>query len=535
MGLLTVVACNSAGRRAAMTAILDRADSLNRNYIPITTDSLLREAADYFDSHGTPNERLRAHYLLGCAYRDMGEAPRAIEAWQDAIACADTTATDCDYALMSKVCSQMAEAFYQQNLVVEDLKCLDQAIYYAYHAQDTLAAMISYAYKMSAYDRIGLPDSVEIICDRYYSQMSLMGYERLASQNACMGVNALLTMNKVNKAKFYLDSYEAHSGFFDEAHNIVSGREAYYNLKGRYFQAIHQYDSAKYYYLKELQYGSDYMNQNMASLGLAQVFQALHCPDSAAKYALYSYEMNDSVYAQMSTEEVEKTKNLYNYTRNQRIAIQEKEKAEKAHRQVGLLICLLIVLSLVVVLVFYIIRKKRREEKEKFLQLVNKLEKTQTDILLLKTENTELDEKIKEKETAAEKLKQELAAYQQNIGNEKDDSELRLANSQAYLMLTKKVSSGGRLSDEEWSDIHKLVIEVLPRFYSFISAKEHELIPKEYYTCILLRLHVPPVIVSNFLEVHPSYVTKLSKQILWKLFNKEGTSKDLSKLLSDIC
>ncbi len=55
-------------------------DSLNRNYIPITTDSLLLQATAYFDSHGTPNERLRAHYLLGCAYRDMGEAPQAIEA-----------------------------------------------------------------------------------------------------------------------------------------------------------------------------------------------------------------------------------------------------------------------------------------------------------------------------------------------------------------------------------------------------------------------------------------------------------------------
>ncbi len=33
------------------------ADSLNRNYIPITSDSLLREAVDYFGSHGSPNER----------------------------------------------------------------------------------------------------------------------------------------------------------------------------------------------------------------------------------------------------------------------------------------------------------------------------------------------------------------------------------------------------------------------------------------------------------------------------------------------
>ena len=77
-----LTACVGGGKERA---ILNEADSLNRNYIPLTSDSLLKEATAYFDSHGTPNERLRAHYLLGCAYRDMGESPRAIETWHDAV------------------------------------------------------------------------------------------------------------------------------------------------------------------------------------------------------------------------------------------------------------------------------------------------------------------------------------------------------------------------------------------------------------------------------------------------------------------
>ena len=105
-GMLSTVSCDSSSRRTTMLAVLDEADSLNRSYIPITSDSLLKEASDYFDSHGTPNERLRAHYLLGCAYRDMSEAPHAIETWQDAITCADTTAADCDYKSLGKVYSQ---------------------------------------------------------------------------------------------------------------------------------------------------------------------------------------------------------------------------------------------------------------------------------------------------------------------------------------------------------------------------------------------------------------------------------------------
>lgn len=73
--LLALSACN-VGRNGEMSALLDRADSMNRAYIPMTDgiDSLLLEATKYYDRHGTPNQQIRAHYLLGCAYRDMGEA-----------------------------------------------------------------------------------------------------------------------------------------------------------------------------------------------------------------------------------------------------------------------------------------------------------------------------------------------------------------------------------------------------------------------------------------------------------------------------
>ena len=41
----SIVSCDSGSRRAAMLAVLDEADSLNRSYIPITSDGLLKEAA----------------------------------------------------------------------------------------------------------------------------------------------------------------------------------------------------------------------------------------------------------------------------------------------------------------------------------------------------------------------------------------------------------------------------------------------------------------------------------------------------------
>ena len=72
------------------------------------SDSLQLMLVDYFDRHGTPNERMTAHYLLGRAYSDMGEAPRALKCFLDAVSCADTTATDCDYSSLFRVYGQIA-------------------------------------------------------------------------------------------------------------------------------------------------------------------------------------------------------------------------------------------------------------------------------------------------------------------------------------------------------------------------------------------------------------------------------------------
>ena len=55
------------------------ADACNKCYDTLPPDSILSEVADYYDRHGSANEQVRAHYLLGCAYRDMGEAPQALQ------------------------------------------------------------------------------------------------------------------------------------------------------------------------------------------------------------------------------------------------------------------------------------------------------------------------------------------------------------------------------------------------------------------------------------------------------------------------
>ena len=89
--VLTVLA--SCTDKEAMRQRLDYVSQCNRAdtvfteaWLP-TVDSLV----NYFDRHGNANERMMAHYLQGRVYFDIGDAPQALECYQQAIEKADTT------------------------------------------------------------------------------------------------------------------------------------------------------------------------------------------------------------------------------------------------------------------------------------------------------------------------------------------------------------------------------------------------------------------------------------------------------------
>lgn len=99
-----------------------RAKAMNKSNVYFRSDSTMKEVVAYYSRHGTPNDKMMAYYLLGCVYRDLGEAPAALEYYQKAVACADTTAEDCDYRNLCKVCRQTAIVLHNQKLVDEELR-----------------------------------------------------------------------------------------------------------------------------------------------------------------------------------------------------------------------------------------------------------------------------------------------------------------------------------------------------------------------------------------------------------------------------
>ena len=504
---------------------LNKVDSLFRS-----TDEA-KELADYFDDHGTPNEQMLAYYLLGRAYYDIHEAPMALSCFQTASEKADTTAADCDFRQLSRVYGQMAKVFYQQCFYKQQLDCDELSVQYGYRGKDTLNALMSMADKFLGYKRLGDVDAAILTSDEVLRLFTLHGYRKECASYGASKIREYTDKGQYEKAKQYMDIYERESGFFDSENNIEKGRESYYNMKGHYYLAVNQYDSAEYYFRKELRDGKDFNNQNGGSRGLALLFQKKHIPDSAAKYALYSYEMNDSVYAHMAMQEVEKTRAMYDYSRNQIIAEQAKENADKEQQKVRFAIFILVVVITIGLLIVKRIYGVRKKERLNYEEKLSSLAKTHSEVIQLRTHEQALNKLLQEKENYAVKLQKDIEAYKEKVGLQKDSSETRLEKSAIYSSLCKLAAKGAELSDDQWQQVYVMVIDIFPNFYKLISEKQYELSENEFKTCILIRLHFNPKTVANMVGLSPSSITKIRINMMGKLFGESGKSKELDERL----
>ena len=165
---LPALAIVAAALVAILTFIATSQSTYNRNQTTLhelqrqnqadtvfRSDSLQRALVSYFDSHRfTPhglinrsrlaNDRLLAHYLLGRALADMGDAPAAIEAYLDAVDCADTTNTRCDFSTLSSIYSQMADVLHHQLLLSQSIESRNKSIHYSLLIGDTINAIYDY-------------------------------------------------------------------------------------------------------------------------------------------------------------------------------------------------------------------------------------------------------------------------------------------------------------------------------------------------------------------------------------------------------
>ena len=357
--------------------ILDRAQEQNQNWDSITGIDSIQMAVKYVDRHGSNNDKVRAYYLLGCAYRDAGEAPNALEAFHDAADRADTTSADCDYGLLMRVHAQSAELFRYQLLPYEVLEELEAQRRCAIKAGNTKASINAIERSAEAYQLLNMPDSIISFRMRASTMYEQCGYPEEAVQTLSACIEPLVDRGDTAEARWCIERYETSKEFFKDGEILPRKAIHYYN-KGKYYLAVGKTDSAEVCFRKLIEPGRNAQQLEAGYRGLFLLYRTLwarcrathrgqaplcsagyaqdgasphvssphvssphvlQVADSMAKHADLQYEQTIPALADKNAERVQQIQGLYNYSR---IEHKEKQTAEKNEHQKSMIIILLV-------------------------------------------------------------------------------------------------------------------------------------------------------------------------------------------------
>lgn len=509
--------------------------------ILFTTDSLTLSLIDYFDSHGTDDERALAYYIYGCSLVDLGQAPEALQAYYTALESIDTTQTNCNYNLLKGIYGQMSQIFHQQNLPHDEIWALKHYIENVERTSDPSEIAFAKSRMTSPYYLLNRIDTVLQITQEAYETLKSIGDNQNAAIILGSTIHFDLEKGELNKVKKSIEIYENESGLFDKSGNIANGFEGYYCYKGLYELAINQLDSAEVYFRKAIRY--DYTSDGYK--GLMSVYRKRNNVDSVFKFSLLYEAAQDTLHNQMRTTAIHQMSALYNYNRSQKEAEQEREKSRILKMSIVFVIILFILL---LILLQWLYLRNQRKKKRELAKLNKRLQRAATahseisaELQMLK--DKDYDRIIAEKESKEcalkdeiEKLNTTIKNYQQTKTKEPVDNLDAFLSSDIAILITKKADSKTEkphITDRQWSLLQSQFCKSLPAMNkAFTEGKSLSELQKK--SCILILLGIPDTTIRMMLDCSKSVFSDAKLHSNVKLFGQDNARSLRNNLLDGL-
>ena len=506
-------------KKTRMRHLLLQAEAMNKLYQQMPPDSLFQEVVDYYDHHGTSNQQLKAHYLLGCIYRDMKEAPQAIQCYYDAVEKADTLSEDCDYTTLYRVYGQMADIFDTQIMPNEELEALEQYGKYALKAENLYEYIRSIEFKVLPYnlmrDTAKILSTEKTVHDLYEKN----GFPQAAVSAYMTSLYVYIARGDYNKTKTLMDAFENESGLFDDRGNICKGREHYYHCKGLYYLGIHQLDSAEYFFKKLLHYGYSFD----AYRGLMEVAQQKGDSQSVLSYSKRNEASFDTLVTNIHEEATRQAVGMYDYTRNQKIAMERQREAEKNKTIIYIIIILVIIGSAIFFHLYHHSKIQKQKElqllNQKFLDASTQYEKTKEELNNIETDFVHFQQK---KQEELSELKSQLEDFQKQYGNLKQKEKIEALIQSSILEVFKEKlrpqPHSQPITEKDWSELTMLFSQCLPLLYARMT-EDNILNPHERRVTMLTRLAFPTKDIAILLDTPKQRISNTKEKANLKLFS----------------
>lgn len=526
----------TASEHEQMYYQLLRIKAADKAYIAHTSDDEIMKLVDYYESAGSDKSLLtQTYYYAASVYRDLNDAPQALEYFQKAL---DVLPKNADVTLKSNIYNQSAHLFLYQDLYDEALKRFKESYICDSIVNDTTALIYSLRDIAFTYDALSKSDSSRLYYNKAYDLATIYGNNEIQIDIISQMASHFLIAKDYNKMNECLKRSLYSSENTDKTID--------YNLAAIMFMRTGMYDSAYYYCNKVLGKGKITTKQT-AAYNLIKIYSQRKDYENIQKmlklYTLYT----DSVNKITAIESMARMNSMYNYQLREKENLRLKE--ENKTNLIKIFIAVIISIIAIFILIIYGIKTKHKHQQyrnqinnlkrlrhEEYLRSEEYIQKNLKEIERLETElsNTS-DENYMLKEQLKEKV-DELVLANNRAHTEieiKQKQRNKLMVSTANDIINKRIAQQKPLNKKDWQEINECINEILPDFktnlYGSCSVSE-----QEYHMCILIRMDIGNKEMSELLCRSTSAISLARKRLYAKIFDKEGTAKQFDEYVKTL-
>ena len=495
------------------------------------SDSLIANVLRYYEE--TDNRKLlpEAYYYAGRIYAKMGDAPRALDYYHQAL---DASSAQTGTRLMQRIYFQLGHLFWFQSVYDEALKAQLKALSYKRLAKDTLSEIFILKSLGVTYADLGKKDSAF-----FYYQEALRKAETLRNASLAFYV-------KENMATLYLSQ-----GKYAQAWNLLESppadidetvRTMLYQLKAQLYHQTGEADSAMHYNRLIEERGSVY-NKQQASLDMADILAAQARYAEAIGYFRQYVAYTDSIQKLTRTEALTKAQTTYNYQLRERE--NNRLKLKNAEQRTLILIYLLVGLLITGAGTAYVsyLRHLRRKQNERLSELERQREDQFRRSKAYIERNNALIQDLEKQlaSTSDENLQmkqllqiQQEQLRQRNIQAEAEMREQELAvqsfhRSDIYIKF-HQAEDFSELSEADWLVLQQTIDRTFNSFTNRLYALS-TLDERELRICLLAKAEIQPAGIARLMGRAKSTITSARKNLFGKLCGKKGSAEDFDRFI----
>ena len=496
----------------------------DKAYITHTSDSAILPVVEYYEQEGDKKHLPEAYYYAGRVYRDLEDAPQALDYFEKAL---DAMQENENLKVKSKVYAQMGTLFSYQNLYVEAIEACKQSLQCKLISNDSIGMIFSYRDIAGNYLQQGQQDSAL----HYYKiayKLSLL----LRQKDLGNGIQSQLANLYIEKGNYE----EAHHSLQKALQNIIEpNRSGIYSIAASYYHSIGKIDSAEWYYNKLLSCGTLYSKES-ANRGLASITLSQGQTIPAARYLYQALVLGDSIKKITITEDIRRSHALYKHQvrekENQRLKLQNLKQ-----RQTSIFLIIAFALLSGSGILYYLRRKKamqRRLKKAEWLKeeayrhSIQYKEDTRKRIDLLEEQLEEAETQLSDKENQCKHLEDEKAFLICTLHRLEEEQlyrqliEKRFSGSEICLRFRKKEATGNKITEADWQQLEEEANQLLDGFTKKLT-ELGRINKQELRVSLLIRGDFPIKSIANFIHLSPTAVTSIRRRLCSKFSLPECT------------